>query len=456
MQAAIRGVRQPCHRPCSHALPCWGWRDCQRAEVPPCTCQVKPRVPTNTAKDEMCPFAQQSSPHGRARLELLCHSRPGPASGPRQRGSMLLSAAASHSPPHHAPALPFVSGPAVCPSTLKHWLSSAGAALQILWCIDCSCRSSPQNGPPGSVAVPTSDHHLPATSSSTAVIPQQGFPWLPHPPGAPAMVRFFPHWRAFLCLSLSGQTTRRWKKIFMPQKHRPVCGSACSTLATTWAIAEHLCLKKPQISVTHILHYFLMYRARRQSHQQSNEGTRTSIGPLGGQGNGGRTQWGEKLPQSRHGNSSRTRAPLMPALHPSPARLGQGLPVPPCPCHCTQTQHCSALMAPCSNWGKELLCRPWKEKEVWKTRTFNIDPQMIGSPEEPHKYQIAQGSIATGWESKTSQLQARESTCTNDIYFTFLCISLLSTGVKFSPSIYVSPRSSVGQHKLKAKHLHCS
>lgn len=140
-----------------------------------------------------------------------------------------------------------------------------------------------------------------------------------------------------------------------------------------------------------------------------------------------------KLPQSRDGNSS---SPVKPehtqcrALHPSPApqqtwkfqqtskarapNAGPRIPASrPCPLH----PH--PAWPPMQNWGRERLCTPWEKKEVWKMLTFNIDSQVTGSPEEPHKHQIAQGSTAKGRESKTSQLEARKSSCTNNIYFTF-------------------------------------
>lgn len=82
---------------------------------------------------------------------------------------------------------------------------------------------------------------------------------------------------------------------------------------------------------------------------------------------------------------------------------------------------------------------------------------MTGSPEEALEQQVAQGSIATGWDNKTSQLKARKSSCTNAIYFTFLSTSPVSIGVKFSPSIPVfHPAVQRDQHELKAKHSQCS
>lgn len=132
--------------------------------------------PRALPRDKTCPCAPQSCPHRPAPLELFATA----GLACIRRGSMLLSAAAYPSPPRHAPT-PFVSGPAACPARLKHWLSLAGAANQTLMCwLQLPFRT---RWPPGSVAVPTSDGHLPATSSYSALIPQQGFPRLPCPPG---------------------------------------------------------------------------------------------------------------------------------------------------------------------------------------------------------------------------------------------------------------------------------
>lgn len=93
-----------------------------------------------------------------------------------------------------------------------------------------------------------------------------------------------------------------------------------------------------------------------------------------------------RLPWSRNGNSSSPGKPehaWCKAQHPSPARLGLCLlPLPAAPRPSTAQ----------SSWPQQ--CRKWgRKKEVWKMLTFNIDPQMTGSPEEPHIHQIAQGSV---------------------------------------------------------------
>lgn len=134
-------------------------------------------------------------------------SRAGPASGPGP-GSAAPCCSLLLPPTQRLSLLP------LCQTLLfLHGHSNTDFPWLVLWCSDCSCHSSSiADGLPGSVAVLTSDRHLPATSS----YPTVGLPsWdLCH-------FKIFPHWRAFLCFTLSGQTPRQ-NKAFMPQKHMPV------------------------------------------------------------------------------------------------------------------------------------------------------------------------------------------------------------------------------------------
>lgn len=81
MKAAIRGVRELCHRPAATLCPCWGrWLQAVTG-LKRHLARHKPNrgSPPTPAKEWNAPVGSAQLPHGRATLELPWHSGPGPA-----------------------------------------------------------------------------------------------------------------------------------------------------------------------------------------------------------------------------------------------------------------------------------------------------------------------------------------------------------------------------------------
>lgn len=171
---------------------------------------------------------------------------------------------------------------------------------------------------------------LPVTAicQPPALTPQQGFP-----PGTSVILRFF----------LTGEPSYVSHCQARPQdKTKPLCPRStclcfCTTLATTWAMVEQLCLKKPWFLSFPTHPTLLSNILCKEAKQWRNQGLVTDPGwaGTGWQGSARRASWFRVAMETAAAQSIPNARLCI------PAQPGWGC----VPASCTQTQHCSTPMA---------------------------------------------------------------------------------------------------------------